>query len=187
MESTDESVRKSEKALIDRDETVQCIEQRALSIQGWPEDTFIERLWTQRYNVSGHYSLHYDWATSTKQSRRVSTFMVYLDTECEGGGVSTGLNLISDWEVKVLTRSQTNFPKLQVPKDRKWCEYVECDGNTDGVTFRPKKGSAVFWHNFDSEGRGYKETIHAGMPVTKGTKVGLNIWSWYQAGHVAPS
>ena len=168
IETTDDSVRKSEKALLYRDETVQCIEQRALSIQGWPESTFVERLWTQRYNVSGHYAHHYDWATASKESRRVSTFMVYLSADCEGGG--------------------TNFPKLAMPKDRHSCEFVECSvgvvPEVEGVTFKPRKGAAVFWTNFDADGRGYKETIHAGMPVTKGTKIGLNIWSWYQAGHV---
>ena len=93
VETMDDSVRKSEKALINRDTTVQCVEQRALSVQGWPQDTFIERLWTQRYNVSGHYAQHYDWATGSKQSRRVSTFMVYLQADCEGGGVSAVLLL----------------------------------------------------------------------------------------------
>ncbi|KAK3726053.1 hypothetical protein LTR37_000201 [Vermiconidia calcicola] len=167
VESTNESVRKSEKALIDRDEIVQCIEQRALSIQGWPDETFIERLWTQRYNVTGHYAHHYDWATASKQSRRVSTFMVYLSADCEGGG--------------------TNFLRLQRPKDPRWCEFIECDRALDaeGVTFKAKRGNAVFWTNFDAEGRGYKETIHAGMPVTSGTKIGLNIWTWYQAGHIS--
>ena len=83
---------------------------------------------------------------------------------------------------------QTNFPRLQKPKDQRWCRFVECDDDnstTEGVTFKATKGNAVFWMNFDAEGRGYKETIHAGMPVTSGTKVGLNIWSWYQAGHAA--
>ena len=94
IETTDETVRKSEKALIDRDTTVQCIEQRALAVQGWPEETFIERLWTQRYNLSGHYAHHYDWASASKQSRRVSTFMVYMSAKCEGGGVGV-LNSIS--------------------------------------------------------------------------------------------
>ena len=155
-----------------RDTTVQCIEQRALSFQGWPQDTFVERLWTQRYNVSGHYAPHYDWATATKQSRRVSTFMVYLSADCSGGG--------------------TNFPRIERPRDARWCEFVECgnggdvSGVDEGVTFKPRKGAAVFWSNFDVDGRGYRETIHAGMPVTSGTKIGLNIWSWYQAGHVAP-
>ena len=83
---------------------------------------------------------------------------------------------------------QTNFPKVQRPKDQKWCQFIECDGQSEveGVTFKAMKGNAVFWMNFDAEGRGYKETIHAGMPVVSGTKVGLNIWSWYQAGHTAP-
>ncbi|EME87641.1 uncharacterized protein MYCFIDRAFT_26183 [Pseudocercospora fijiensis CIRAD86] len=169
VEGIDDKVRKSEKASIPRDHVVQCIEQRALSFQGWPKDTFIERLWTQRYNVSGHYSLHYDWASSTKTSRRVSSFMVYAKDECRGGG--------------------TNFPRLERPKDERWCEngFVECGVESgEGVTFKAKKGAAVFWMNFDAEGRGYKETIHAGMPVLEGQKIGLNIWSWYQAGHQPP-
>jgi prolyl 4-hydroxylase len=163
VEITDESVRKSEKALLDRDEVVQCIEQRALSFQGWPQDTFVERLWTQRYNVTGHYDYHYDWATASKTSRRVSTFMVYVHADCAGGG--------------------THFPRMKRPHDEKWCRFVDCENGVDGVIFRPRKGAAVFWTNFDADGRGYKETIHAGMPVTGGTKVGLNIWSWYQAGY----
>ncbi|KAK4554970.1 hypothetical protein LTR86_008118 [Recurvomyces mirabilis] len=167
VETADDKVRKSEKALIDRDETVQCIEQRALAFQGWPAETFIERLWTQRYNVTGHYAYHYDWATASKISRRVSTFMVYLAADCEGGG--------------------THFPKIPRPKDARWCEFVDCSPEAEeGVAFKPRKGAAVFWSNFDAAGRGYKETIHAGLPVTSGTKIGLNIWSWYQAGHSAP-
>ena len=168
-ESTDESIRKSEKAMVDRDEIVQCIEQRALSIQGWPKDTFIERLWTQRYNTTGHYSHHYDWAQGSKKARRASTFMVYVSAECEGGG--------------------TNFPRFEMPHDSRWCDFIECgqsERGVEGVTFKPRKGNAVFWMNFDSNGVGYKDTIHAGMPVTKGQKIGLNIWSWYQAGHVGP-
>jgi len=90
--------------------------------------------------------------------------MVYLRGEaegCEGGG--------------------TEFPMLE-RKGREWCEFVECDGERDGVAFRPRKGAAVFWLNFDEEGRGVKETVHAGLPVTKGVKIGLNIWSWWQRG-----
>ncbi|PPJ56344.1 hypothetical protein CBER1_00720 [Cercospora berteroae] len=174
VENIDPQIRKSEKAAIDRDNVVQCIEQRALEFQGWPKETFIERLWTQRYNVSGHYSLHYDWAISSRGSRRVSSFMVYLKDECRGGG--------------------TNFPRIERRSDgedgRKWCRFIDCDESSsegvEGVTFVPRKASAVFWANFDDEGRGYKETIHSGMPVLEGQKIGLNIWSWYQAGHKAP-
>lgn len=164
-ESIDESVRKSEKAMIERDSVVQCIERRALSIQGWPQDTFIERLWTQRYGVGGHYAPHYDWATALKSTRRVSTFMVYLQAQnLVGGG--------------------TNFPQLPLPANKDhWCQFIECDEATAGVTFKAREGAAVFWENFDSNGRGWPETIHCGETVQKGTKVGLNIWSWYHAGH----
>nr|POE88156.1 prolyl 4-hydroxylase 1 [Quercus suber] len=164
VETADPSVRKSEKALIARDSAVQCIEARALAFQGWPEQTFIEQLWTQRYNVSGHYAHHYDWGMATKNSYRVSTFMVYLSADCEGGG--------------------TNFPRLTRPSGKQWCEFIACDDKDDGVTFKARKGAAVFWRNFGEDGKGAKETIHAGMPVTAGTKVGLNIWSWYQANYV---
>ena len=50
----------------------------------------------------------------------------------------------------------------------------------DGITFKPIKGNAVFWENLRADGTGYTETWHAAYPVTSGTKVGLNIWSWYQ-------
>ena len=49
-----------------------------------------------------------------------------------------------------------------------------------GAVFKPIAGNAVYWENFrpDGTGRGWEETWHAGLPVEKGTKVGLNIWTW---------
>jgi prolyl 4-hydroxylase len=93
--------------------------------------------------------------------------MVYLGADCEGGG--------------------TNFPRLKRPVGRTWCRFLECgDGESggagleEGITFKPIKGNAIFWENLRADGTGYPETWHAAYPVTKGTKVGLNIWSWYQ-------
>ena len=112
-----------------------------------------------------------DWSSSKSTSGRVSSFMVYLEANCTGGG--------------------TNFPRLERPKDKNWCRFIECregEGNgtgqqsVEGVTFKPIKGNAVFWENLRSDGTGYKESWHAGLPVKGGTKIGLNIWSWYQEG-----
>jgi len=104
--------------------------------------------------------------------------MVWLGDECEGGG--------------------TRFPRLSLENGGRgdWCRFVECgegkggeeedkgeDGEGKGVTFKPIKGNAVFWENIRSDGTGYEESWHAGLPVTKGTKIGLNIWSWYQEGY----
>jgi prolyl 4-hydroxylase len=80
-------------------------------------------------------------------------------------------------------------------EDERWCRFVECpEGNqgeggeeeeseedgAKGVVFKVAPGNAVYWENFmaDGSGRGYEETWHAGLPVTKGVKVGLNIWTW---------
>lgn len=154
-------IRNSEKALLDRDDVVQCIEQRARDFQGWRANVYIEKLWAQRYAVNGHYRHHYDWASSSSTSGRVSSFMVYLSANCSGGG--------------------TNFPRLKVPEGREWCRFLDCDGDgEEGVTFKPIKGNAVFWENLRPDGSGYRESWHAGLPVKEGVKVGLNIWSWLQ-------
>lgn len=106
--------------------------------------------------------------------------MVYLAADCVGGG--------------------TNFPKLGWPGSRAWCRFLECDDDregssekdgggaagensgkkTEGITFKPIKGNAIFWENLRADGRGIPETWHGAFPVKEGTKVGLNIWSWYQ-------
>ncbi|KAJ5103423.1 hypothetical protein N7532_003952 [Penicillium argentinense] len=178
-ERVDPNKRLSDRALLDRDDTVRCLEDRARAFQGWRPHLYIERMWAQRYNASGHYRHHYDWTGSlARGGDRLSTFMVYLAADCEGGG--------------------TNFPRLQMPAGKQWCRFLECEdeqseaeggagegwdratSKKDGITFKPIKGNAVFWENLRPDGTGYTETWHAAYPVTSGTKVGLNIWSWYQ-------
>ena len=87
----------------------------------------------------------------------------------------------------------TEFPMLRSVQGREWCKFVECEEKVSekdeereanegdemrGVTFKVVPGNAVYWENFAVDGRGYEETWHAGLPVEKGTKVGLNIWSF---------
>lgn len=163
-ERLDPSVRVSEKAEIERDNVVQCIEERARLFQGWRPYTFIEKLWTQRYQSGGHYVHHFDGPTNIQKGGRISSFMVYLDGNCTGGG--------------------TNFPRLEMPADRKWCEFLDCnDQENEGITFKPIARNAVYWENFRPDGSAYEEAWHAGLPVRSGTKIGLNIWSWYQPGY----
>lgn len=108
----------------------------------------------------------------------MSSFMVWLGDQCEGGG--------------------TRFPRLRSVSGE-WCRFVECrrdrmgaegamggdrkeEEEDTGITFKPIRGNAVFWENIGRDGVGYEESWHAGLPVTSGEKVGLNIWSWYQEG-----
>ena len=146
-----------------KDPVVRQISKRAREFQGWRGNaTRMEPLLVQRYNVDGFYSYHFDWDESISHGNRVTTFMSYLVANCTGGG--------------------TNFPFVNQPKDRRWCEITECDEESrdgyQGVIFKPIVGSAVFWENFWPNGTGHKGVYHAGLPVLSGMKVGLNIWSW---------
>lgn len=167
----DPAVRDSEVAMLEADdEVLRCIEARARALQGWRPRLRIERLQLQRYGPAGHYKHHFDWHGG-RGVDRISSFLVYVDANCTGGG--------------------TEFPRLGIESEtltrgegRRWCQFVECDedGNLQGagVTFRPVRGNAVYWENLRADGEGYQETWHAGLPVLTGRKVGLNIWSWYQ-------
>lgn len=172
----DPSVRVSSVAMIPRTDGVRCVERRARALQGWRDDLWIERLRTQRYEAGGHYAHHFDWGTSAGGWGRVSSMMAWVagdaDDDVEGGG--------------------TEFPLLRMPRDQRWCRFLECaevpevdeagegmQPAKEGVTFKVKAGNAVYWENFRADGsaRGYDETWHAGLPVRKGVKVGLNVWS----------
>ena len=177
------TIRDSEVAIVPRTETVRCIESRARSFQGWRDELWIERLRTQRYRPGGHYNHHFDWSSAAGGWGRVSSMMAWVDDgdgELVGGG--------------------TEFPLLyRRSDDRRWCSFIECNSEAEeqdgkehnglsgdpeassyGVTFKPVPGNAVFWENFKPDGtwQSYQETWHAGLPVTKGVKVGLNIWTW---------
>jgi prolyl 4-hydroxylase len=163
-ETLDPSIRLSSKALLPRDAIVQCIEARARSFQGFRPHVYVEKMWAQKYGPGGHYSYHYDWGVARRGVGRVSSFMVYLESEgVKGGG--------------------THFPRLTHPgKNDELCKFIDCDGVREGVTFKPVAGNAVYWENMRQDGSGYAESWHAGLPVEEGKKIGLNIWSWMQEG-----
>ncbi len=104
---------------------------------------------------------------------RLSSFFVYVSVsrDISGGG--------------------TRFEGLDAPgypgphsdvhetaEGEEWCKWVNCDEPWEnGVTFRPIARNAVFWVNLHGDGRGGERTLHAGLPVTSGTKLGMNIWT----------
>jgi prolyl 4-hydroxylase len=45
-----------------------------------------------------------------------------------------------------------------------------------GLAFKPIPGNALFWVNLLPNGTGDARTLHAGLPVEGGIKVGMNIW-----------
>ncbi|KAK6387300.1 hypothetical protein LTS17_000567 [Exophiala oligosperma] len=163
------SSRRSKSATVIRDEVTECVEERALLFQGFDTaPSHLEPLQLVRYQINETYDLHTDWFTSPAQTtvethggNRLTSFFAYVTAsdDITGGG--------------------TNFPLLDPPTDKRWCEYVDCDVPLeDGVTFLPIPGNAVFWVNLvGGGGKGDPRTIHSGAVVTSGEKVGLNIWT----------
>ncbi|KUJ15827.1 2OG-Fe(II) oxygenase superfamily protein [Mollisia scopiformis] len=158
--------RTSQSTTVPRDSIVRCIESRALAFQGFEiPRSHLEPLQLVQYSSGEKYHLHTDWfesperMTSEVGGNRLSSFFVYIAAgNLTGGG--------------------TNFPILNAPYDERWCEFVDCDEPWDnGVTFKPVPGNAVFWQNLNEDGSGDPATIHAGLPVTSGSKLGMNIWT----------
>jgi prolyl 4-hydroxylase len=148
---------------------VRCIEERALLFQGFDiPRTHLEPLQLVKYGAGQHYHFHTDWypdpahAVAEMGGNRLSSIFAYVHVanDTTGGG--------------------TNFPLVDAPRDDRWCrmKYVDCDEPWEnGVTFRPIEGNAVFWQNLHPNGVGDDRTLHAGLPVTSGGKIGMNIWT----------
>lgn len=165
------NTRTSQSTSLESDDIVKCIEQRALDFQGLttPRES-LEPLQLVKYGESQEFHSHTDWFTSDAQTtdeyggNRRSSFFVYVHAseDIVGGG--------------------TQFPLLDAPLTEKWCKYVNCDAEMeDGATFRPVQGNAVFWRNLKwVANKGYVgdgQTVHAGLPVQRGSKIGMNIWT----------
>lgn len=150
-----------------RDDVARCIEQRALALQGHDvPQSHVEPLQLVKYGVGEQYRFHLDWftdpahATAGVGGNRVSSFFAYIHVanDTTGGG--------------------TRFPALDAPRDERWCAVVDCDEPYEnGVTFRPVEGNAVYWENLLANGVGDARTLHAGLPVATGQKIGMNIWT----------
>ncbi|KAI0397150.1 2OG-Fe(II) oxygenase superfamily protein [Xylariaceae sp. FL0594] len=160
--------RTSQSTSVARDDVVRCIEERALSFQGFDTaQTYLEPLQLVKYGRGESYHFHTDWFTSSQTQQassslggnRQSSFFAYVSAEnITGGG--------------------TNFPMLSPPRDERWCAFIDCDEPWEnGLSFRPLVGNAVFWSNLLADGTGDQRTLHAGLPVTSGSKIGMNIWT----------
>ncbi len=161
-------VRTSQSTSVARDDVVRCIEDRALSFQGYDVPrAHLEPLQLVKYAAGERYHFHTDWftdpahATAALGGNRLSSFFAYVSVS------------------NVTTGGGTNFPLLEAPRDGRWCRVVDCDELWEnGVTFRPVEGNAVYWENLlPGGGRGDQRVLHAGLPVTRGSKIGMNIWT----------
>lgn len=152
------SVRTSQSTLVERDAVVRCIEQRALALQGFDtSDAHLEPIQLVRYGPGQRYHFHTDWFTDPA-----------LATAAQGGNRAS--SIFGYVRVDKVTGGDTNFPMLDAPRDERWCRFVACDAEYD-------ESNAIYWNNMLDVGRGDQRTLHAGLPVVSGEKIGMNIWT----------
>ncbi|CAK7235364.1 hypothetical protein SCUCBS95973_009245 [Sporothrix curviconia] len=177
------SVRTSQSTNVPRDSVVHCIEERALQFQGLfggeEDERRLEPLQLVKYGAGEHYHYHTDWftdpvhATAALGGNRASSFFAYVHVSETNATQRT----------RRLRGGGTNFPLLNSPLAPAWCAFLDCDEPWErGVTFRPVQGNAVYWENLLPAGpsqhrEGDHRTLHAGLPVVGGEKIGMNIWT----------
>jgi prolyl 4-hydroxylase len=140
---------------------VKCVQNRAAEFQAFDPVSNIEPLQVVHYEASQEVRPHYDWLAdeSTGKVDRKSSFFAILDADCTECGTEFPF-LTYDWEGE---------------ERGKLCEHVECGRNPMAV--RAVAGNALFWRNVDENGVGHLQTMHSGLPLSNGTKTGLNIWT----------
>ncbi|RFU23769.1 hypothetical protein B7463_g12572, partial [Scytalidium lignicola] len=149
----------------------QCALQKARKFLGFYDFDGIESPQLTKYAHSQEYRGHFDWppqpwrepANGNLRFDRFATFFVYLEANCTGGSTHFPKVYIDD------------IPHLDALNTTKFEPIVEDKRTT--LAARAIPGNAVFWVNMEARGRGNPKTLHAGMPVLEGTKVGLNLWS----------
>lgn len=136
---------------------------RAAELQGFVDIRKLENLQMTAYEQGQNYAPHFDWfdqrTLSKKRSNRASTFFAILEADCTNCG--------------------TRFPRLQVDwsaRDARWCGFVNCN-STESLTVEAVPGAALFWRNIDNRDVVNENTLHEGLSVDQGSKVGLNIWT----------
>lgn len=145
------------------DTVVSRIKQRAATFMGGVPYDGMEAVQLVRYVENQKVDLHYDWhqgklpvsKKSGKSYNRLASFFIYIDASCKGG--------------------ETWFPNVTVSKTLN-AGHVRTIDDTNGISVVPKAGNGVFWMNMDRGGTGDRRTLHAGLPVKSGTKIGMNIW-----------
>lgn len=105
-----------------------------------------ETIQGQRYEVGQEFRAHMDWFW---------TRAPYWKREAKRGGQRcfTAMIYLND----VAEGGETHFPNI-------------------GVTIAPQRGALIVWNNAAPDGALNQDTIHAGLPVARGTKYIITKW-----------
>jgi prolyl 4-hydroxylase len=180
------SGRTSSSAGLPRDDpAVVCVLNRARNFMG----TMMRDGWDEmgppqlvQYSAGQHFNLHHDWyetplwATdgSNRKWNRVASFFAILDGNCTGG--ETHFRDINGIVAQSPRKEPSWVGGWHNAKGEEDIRPLWRTHEAGGLAFRPVAGNAIFWVNLHPNGTGDMRTMHAGLPVRKGTKTAMNIW-----------
>lgn len=156
------------------DAIVQSVISRSARFQGFVSEDHFEQIQATRYLEGGEYVPHYDVLSTRRHIEQEAAEVAAKNTTGRFERLTTIFSFLDD---SCGAHCGTQFPRIAIDwdsEDKRWCEIVDCQART--LTFRPRAGSAVFWKNLHDDGSLHEDTLHAGLPVQKGSKIGLNIW-----------
>ncbi|KAK7513360.1 2OG-Fe(II) oxygenase superfamily protein, partial [Phyllosticta citriasiana] len=143
------------------DSVIECVVDRASAFQGYVPPLRMETLQLVKYGQGEFYDVHYDafGSLNRTQGNRESSFFVTLRAKDVVGGA-------------------TSFPRITKPASPELCSrFLDCTGTQKGLLVKPKTGSAIFWRNLRSDHSIHPQTLHSGLKVASGEKIGMNIWT----------
>lgn len=170
-------------------QVLQDIKQRVISLTQLPETLvdLSEPLQVVRYQQGGHYHAHHDSGpvypeTACTHTRRAALHSTPFETSCryitvlfylnsvEGGG-DTAFPVADNSTYEEVSLIQNDVDLLDT---RRNC-------NRSNLRVKPTRGTAVFWYNYLSDGKGWvgeqdQYSLHGGCVVTQGTKWVANKW-----------
>jgi len=73
-------------------------------------------------------------------------------------------------------RFSTLFIYLKTPEEGGATSFPKAVPN--GIKVKPPPGSAALFYSMDEDGNGDDLSLHSGMTVDKGLKLGCNLWTW---------
>ncbi|OAA57536.1 Prolyl 4-hydroxylase, alpha subunit [Niveomyces insectorum RCEF 264] len=173
------NVRTSQSTNVPRDAVVRCIEERALRFQGLLVSSSDD-------DAAATAVAAEDDSRARLEPLQLVNFFAYVRVSQATNATDGEAGPAGPAGPGPLRGGGTNFPVLDMPAgagadDERWCAYIDCDEPWEhGVTFRPVEGNAVYWDNLlppAARGTGDPRTLHAGLPVVRGEKIGMNIWT----------
>jgi prolyl 4-hydroxylase len=166
-----------------------------------------EHLQVVRYHRNEKYNEHYDWSQNGRSQCRFVTLLLYVNDRMNdtlsssiqpdaAADTDSSLDFSdsfyddfnpSDEEEEEMTDEDEDDEKIYDPSnppllykggETAFIKIKNEKYHPEGIAIHPGIGNAILFYNLLEDGNGDELTLHASLPVIKGTKWLANLWIW---------